>query len=294
MLLPKRVRHRMKKQLSEKEIDDNQRNRILLKTLVGSISVLDRWFLDDENAIVLVNNSNEKSKNKYIMIHYRLVEGKLVEINRWYQRSYFLGSHEDDVIEEFNLFMVPVGYGIGADVIYNYKLDKFIVPKGQFDCIGMTNWATGMSYGGDGPNYLKEYGCFLAYFSLSSTYEELDIIAYQNLVTREQMTYDFNCHEVYFALLDPDGTIRDNKLFKGDNFSRIVAHVELDDYSSLDEFKKERIAILNQEKQKRKKQYLEKLARSGSESVSPYLDEEVLSVLKRVRKKDEKPNQSSK
>lgn len=279
MLLPKRVIHRNK-----------VKGKPTLRQLVGSISTADRYFLDDENVIVVINNPDKKSKNHYITIHYRLIEGELVEINRWYHRSYYFGPHDADVIKELNLFMVQGGHGVGTNshkchhAIYHYKLDKFIVPDGEFDCIGTTNHVAGMSYHVDGPNYLKEYGCFLAYFSLSSTYKDGDIISYQNPVTMEQMLYNFNHHELYFALLNTDGTIRGNKLFKGENFSRVDTIIDLDNYSSLKEFKQERIKILNYNKHQEQLAYYQKLT-TNDDSISPYLDKEVLNVLKLVNKK---------
>lgn len=262
-----------------------------LDTLIFSMEVRDRYFLDLENALVIIDNPDSSSKNRYVMIHYRLINGNLVEINRWDHSTYYFELHNDDVIKDLNLFMVQGGRGLGCNshncygAIYNYKLGSFVVEKDLFDCIGTTNLVSGINYAVPGPNYLKKYNCFLAYFYLSSVYEDGDIITYENPVTCEQMEYNFNITDgLYFALLTPDGKIKGNKLFKGENFSRIVEYIDLDKNVSLKEFKQERIRILNERKRKEKEQYYKELVASGKEYISPYLDQEVMDVLKLEKK----------
>ncbi len=284
MLLPRRIirRAKLREMIQSKPKD--------LRTLVYSIRTVDRYFLDDENAIVVMNNPNKASKDRYITIHYRLEEGKLIEVNRWYQKSYLLGSHAQDVIKDLNLFMVQGGQSLGVNLgkchhaIYHYKLDRFIVKEGQFDGIGATNQVAGINDHVNGPNYLREYGCFLAYFSINSTYEKGDIITYENPVTKEMISHDFNKQEFYFALVNPDGTIRGNNLFQGINFSRIDEIVELGNCTSLEEFKKERIDFLTRKKQWEKEQYIQKQSTTSDESIFPHLDKEVWKVLTLTKK----------
>ena len=48
---------------------------------------------DNENAIIVIRNNDKNTHSEdYIMIHQRLEGGNLVEINRWYIRSYYFIS----------------------------------------------------------------------------------------------------------------------------------------------------------------------------------------------------------
>lgn len=73
----------------------------------------DKYILDEENAIIVVeNNDKETHPEYYIIIHQRLVDGKLIEVNRWYMNGYYFGAIKNEtVIKELSLFKVQNGKG---------------------------------------------------------------------------------------------------------------------------------------------------------------------------------------
>lgn len=238
-----------------------------IEKLVSHQNTEDRYILDEEDAIIVIHSDQPTG---YIMIHERLVDGKLVEINRWPLISYYFGDiHDVTVIEDLNLFQVQNGLG-SFNAIYNYKEGKFVVPQ--------NTW--GLVASGRGNSILKKYNGFLATFEISSDYEEDDVYAYYNSITDEKIVESFGVIDrYYYAILDIDGTIRGNKLFKGSSFSKITKIIDLDKYESLDEFIKERKQICNEQKQKSKQEYYQLLESRNDGSISPYLDSEVAKVL---------------
>ena len=238
-----------------------------IEKLVSRQQTEDRYILDDENAIIVINGNEAV---EYIMIHERLVDNKLVEIKRWPLRSYYFGSiHEVTAIKDLNLFQVQNGSG-SFNAIYNYKEGKFIVPQ--------NTW--GLVESGRDNSILKKYNGFLASFKIRSDYEEDDVYAYDNPITGERIVESFGVEDGdYYAILDIDGTIRGNKLFKGKSFSKITQIIDLDKYESLAEFKKERKQLCNDKKKKSKQEYYQLLESRNDGSISPYLDSEVAKVL---------------
>ena len=230
-------------------------------------NIEDKYILDDENAIIVVH-SNESTG--YIMIHEKLVGGKLLEINRWPLRCYYFGSiHDVSVIKDLDLFQVQNACG-EFNALYNYKEGKFVVPQ--------DTW--GLIESGRENSILKKYNGFLATFTIRSDYEEDDVYAYDNPMTGERIVESFCVEDGhYYAILDIDGTIRGNKLFKGHSFSKITEIIDLDKYESLDAFKSERKQLCNSQKQKRKQAYYQLLETRNDGSISPYLDSEVAKVL---------------
>ena len=96
-----------------------------IERLVSNQKIEDRYILDDEDAIIVVHSEEETG---YIMIHERLVDNKLVEINRWPIKLYHFGSiHRVSPIKEFNLFQVQNNSG-QFNAIYDYKKGLFVVP----------------------------------------------------------------------------------------------------------------------------------------------------------------------
>lgn len=290
MLLPKRKVNykRMHERLMEYEKKLKEEQKKSLKELILELPKEDYYICDSENAIVVIRNSDTNSNKRYLMIHYRYEDGKLIEINRWEQTTHYFGiPNSVAVLKDYNLFMVQGGYGIGVNgenscgSIYNYQTGEFVVEKGEFNVIGTTNWVSGTSYSLPDVNYLEKYGCFLAYFMLETKYEDGDIISYTNPVTREEMRLNFNeWSGLYFALLNTDGTIKDNKLFYGRDFSRIDFPIDLNEYESLSHFKEVKLQELEEKKKIKKEAYYNRLASSGKEFISPYQDEEVVKVLK--------------
>lgn len=246
---------------------NNKEERNKIKKLILSQKTEDRYILDDENAIIVIHSDEPTG---YIMIHERLVDNKLIEINRWPIRSYYFGSiHNAAIISDFNLFQVQNNDG-HFNAIYDYKKDIFVVPQNTWRVVNS----------GHDNDILKKYGGFLASFYIHSDYEESDIVRYENLITGEKMIESFGETDVcYYAILELDGTIRGNKLFKGSSFSKITEIIDLNKYKSLEDFKQERRQLCNDTKKKKKQKYYQMLATRNDESISPYLDSEVAKVL---------------
>lgn len=215
----------------EQKIEKEESSKI--ERLVFQQKAEDRYILDDEDAIIVIHSDEPTG---YIMIHERLVDDKLVEINRWSISSYYFGSiHDVTPIREFNLFQVQNNGG-EFNAIYDYKKGIFVVPQRTWEIVDS----------GRNNNILKKYGGFLASFSISSDYEDDDVYAYENPITDERIVESFVVRDGnYYALLNLDGTIRGNKLFKGNNFSKIESIIDLDKYESLAQFKEERKQFCN-------------------------------------------------
>jgi len=242
-----------------------------IKKLVSSQKTEDRYILDDENAIIVIENNDRNTHSEYyIMIHQRLEEGKLVEINRWYINSYYFGSiHDVTVIKDLNLFQVQNGLG-DFNALYDYKNGKFVVPRGVWTTVSR----------GRNNEILNKYNGFLASFGISADYEKGDVFSYTNPITNEKIVKSFGASDGdYYAILNIDGTIRGNKLFKGSSFSKISQIIDLDKYESLDAFKQERKQVCNEKKKKRKQAYQQMIETRNDGSISPYLDSEVAKVL---------------
>lgn len=246
-------------------------------------NIIDIIYLDDYNKITVYQNNE-----CYTMSHLRKIDGEVIEINSWNLNKYSKGDNSSYIKRDLNLFLVQGGTGVlnnsynCCDMIYNYKEGKFIIEKGVFDCIGTNNSVSGLvKYTSYNLDYLKKYGCFLGYFKLEYPIEEDDIVTYINEVTEEKMEYSFAFSSgLYFALINPDGKIRGNKLFRGSDFSKITEVINLDKYVSLKDFKKEEINKLNIQKNEIKKRSLEIIKKRNKINMSPYLDEEVIKVLK--------------
>lgn len=242
-----------------------------IKKLVSSQKTEDRYILDDENAIIVIENNDRNTHSEYyIMIHQRLEDGNLVEINRWYISGYYFGSiHDVTVIKDLNLFQVQNSGG-AFNALYDYKNGKFVVPRGVWSVVES----------GRNNSILKKYNGFLASFGISSDYEEGDVYSYTNPMTNEKIVESFGVKDgTYYAILNTDGTIRENKLFKGSSFSKISQIIDLDQYESLEAFKQERKQLCNEKKKKQKQEYQQMIGTRNDGSISPYLDSEVAKVL---------------
>ena len=246
---------------------EEQIEKSKIENLVSSQETEDSYILDDENAIIVIHGDEP---TEYIMIHERLINSELVEINRWSLKCYYFGLiHDLTAIKDLNLFQVQNGCG-NFNAIYNYKEGKFVVPQ--------NTW--GLIESGRNNSILKKYNGFLASFRIISDYEEDDVYAYDNPITGERIVESFGEEDgEYYAILNIDGTIRGNKLFKGKSFSKITKIVDLDEYESLDAFKKERKQLCNDKKQKSKQEYYQLIKSRNDGSISPYLDSEVAKVL---------------
>lgn len=194
-----------------------------------------------------------------------------MKINRCHIKTYYFGSliHEMASIKDLNLFNIQ-GCDGNFNAIYNYKEGKFIVPQNTWELIESDQ----------NDIILKKYNVFLASFKIKSDYEEDDIFSYNNTITGEKIVECFGVSDGnYFAILNIDGTIRWNKLFKGESFSAITEIINLNEYESLDKFKKERKQLCNNIKIEKKQKYYELIESRNDGSISPYLDNEVIKVL---------------
>lgn len=276
MLIPKRVKKHMTeeeiiaKEQEIKKLEQENKQKALIK-LVDLQITEDRYILDDENAIIVMKNRNkDKHSEPYVIIHQRLVDGKLTEINRWYNTCYYFGSiHNVTVLKEFNLFQIQNNNG-DFNALYDYKNDKFVVEQGIWQNVES----------GRNNKYIDKYNGFLASFYISSDYEEGDVYSYINPITNEKIVESFGTKDgIYYAIINIDGTIRGNKLFKGQDFSKITEIIDLNQYKSLIDFKDERKQLCNEEKKKRKQEYQQMIEARNDGSLSPYLDSEVAKIL---------------
>lgn len=241
--------------------------RSKIERLVSEQKAEDNFILDDENAIIVIHADEPTG---YIMIHERLINNKLVEINRWPIDCYYFGTiHDITPIKEFNLFQVQNNGG-AFNALYDYKKGIFVVPQNIW----------GVVDSGRNNSLLKKYGGFLASFSISSNHEDGDVYAYDNPITGARIVESFCVKDDnYYAIIEVDGSIRGNKLFKGCSFSKITDIIDLDEYESLEEFKHERIQMCNAIKKKNKEEYYQMLKTRNDGSISPYLDSEVAKIL---------------
>ena len=242
--------------------------------LIHGMDKYDCYILDDEDAIIVkdIYDGCDPKKQEYLMIHERLVDDKLVEINKWIIKGMYIG-HKDEpmnaVIKDLNLFKVENGRR-GFNAVYNYKEGKFIIPQNTWSEVGTRYHNL----------HLERYKGFLASFEIKSDHEEDDEFSYTCPITDCTVEESFEVTDGnYYAIIDIDGTIRGNKLFKGDSFSKITQIIDLDKYESLDAFKNERKQLCTDEKQRRKQEYHQLLESRNDGNISPYLDSEVEKVL---------------
>ena len=249
-------------------------NRISLEQLIKLQETRDYYILDEENAIIIINNDNKATRKDYwyTMIHERLINGKLVEINRW-NSKWILGSQIKEVLlKNYHLFKIPDKNNFMVfSTLYDYKNDCFVVPSGIWN---------ELEFGYPNNCLLQKYDGIRAYFELSSDYEDDDYISYYNPLTDANIIDKFIIHDKrYYAILNFDGTIRGNKLFRGESFSKIEDIIDLNEYESLEDFKNQRKRELNELKQRKKQAYRETITKHNTGDVSPYLDNEVFKIV---------------
>lgn len=229
------------------------------------------YILDCENAIVVIKNDDKSiNDSNYIMIHKRLLLDTITEVNRWYLKYYHFGSiHNVTVIKKLGLFKVQnISGAFGS--LYDYKNGKFVINQDEFEMLKF----------GENDSMIKKYNGVLGLFSIFSDYEKDDVFSYTNPVTKEKLIESFSVSDgCYYAILNLDGTIRGNKLFKGSSFSKIEEVIDLNKYNSLSEFKNEVKELCNYKKKKPKEAYYQMIKSRDDGSVSPYLDSEVEKIL---------------
>lgn len=232
------------------------------------------YTIDDESAIVI------GGRYGYIqtMLHYKMNNGRLQEVIRLDEINVY-----GRLLKKHKIFMLMKNRYPNYDniciALYDYQNCRFIVPEGKFDNIGYDESMPGIDK--YHPNYLEKYNCFLAYFTLSSEASSgEEQIFYTSSINGRKYYHSFSpTQETYYALINKDGSIRANKIFKGADFTKIEEVVDLKEYGSLEAFKKHRIEVLTKIKEENKRAYYERLQRINNVTNSPYLDEEVVKVL---------------
>ena len=251
MLLPKR------KRLSKKIIP-----KTITESLLDYLEPFDYYILDNENAIVV----NLNSYNRYTIKHMRLKNNNLVILNQWEVSQYSFDSYA--VIKPFSLLKIYNQSSCSS--VYDFANAKFIISSRDWDNLEF----------GPYNNCINKYKGILAYFDIQSEQKKDDIIQYINPVTNEEMVEDFAVVDGhYYAIINLDGTIRCNKLFKGSTFSKIEEIIDLNEYQSLADFKNVKKRICNEIKNEKRNAYLEVIKNRNNNNISPYLDEEVARIL---------------
>lgn len=242
------------------------RNNILFN-IVDEMKDSNGIFLDNNNLIIITNNT-KNNISEMIMIHYKLVDDKIVKAKEWNIKEYNQDLiHNFTVIQDYYLVYIK---SKRTSMLYNYK-DEYIIFKNDI-------WDN-VELGKDNEIFNK-YNGILASFTVNSDIEEDDIYTYTNKITNEKVTTTFEVTEgTYYGILNLDGTIRDNKLFKGDSFYNITKIIDLNKYESVDKFKEEIKNKCNLKKETKKEEYKYKISKNKNGSTSPYLDDEVYKVL---------------
>lgn len=222
----------------------------------------DEYFLDKSNRIIVILDNDIY---QYKMVHQRLIDGKYINIKKWAIKPYYYDMiHYNAVIEDLNFFQVQNANG-GFEAWYDYKNGKFIIEPGIWDEISL----------GTNNEYIDKYNGAIANFTIKSDYENDDIIKYESAIDGKEKLITFEVNDgKYFAILNLDGTIRNNVLFKGQSIYEINQIIYLSQYHSLEDFKQRRKMICNALKKERKEQYY-------TNDYSQYIDKEVARVLKK-------------
>lgn len=246
-----------------------------IEKLVMEQSNEDQYILDQENAIIVIN---DREKQGYIMIHERLVDGKLKEINRWPIKSYYFGAIcRVSTIKSLGLFKVQNNAGKFGS-LYNYKEGKFVIPQGDWKLLEF----------GNNNSHIDKFDGVIGSFSIKSDYEKDDSYEYVNPLTGRSIRKTFSAYsDNYYAIINLDGTIRENKLFKGNDLEEITEIIDLDEYESLTEFKKHIKDECNKKKRQKKEDYKKLIESRNDGSISPYMDVEVAKVFMKKKEKED-------
>ena len=231
------------------------------------------YILNDENVIVITGKySFFKTMEHFCMIYSELTK----------MASYPATNNHGRVLKKHKLFMLMNNFNHSYEnictAVYDYQNFRIIIPKGKFDNIGYDAAMSIIEKYTPDINYLEKYNCFLGTFTLSCGQSE--VVTYISPLNNREYHYSFEPKkETYYAFINTDGSIRNNTLFKGENLTRIEEVIDLRQYGSLEEFKKQRMMALIEMKEKNKKEYLNKLNQSYEDHL-PYRDSEVIKVLR--------------
>ncbi|MDE5539113.1 MAG: hypothetical protein K2J20_01335 [Bacilli bacterium] len=221
--------------------------------------------LDKDNAIVEEIGTDKACR----MAHLRIVDGWLTEINSWDLPSNSKHGHQIYPIKDLGICLIGDFLG-NCYAIYDFKNAEFTVTPGVWDDIN------------DYDIHIKGHNGFLARFTLCSYATEGELLECPDFL-RHQANFPLNSDvERYFAALNYNGTIRADKLFRGDNMDCVTEIIDLAEYGSVEEFKARRLQALEEQKQERIRQYKEFLANRNDVNMSLYLDSEILSVMGQI------------
>lgn len=258
MLLPKRLKRRMIKN------GENPTERLLRK-LISLQFPEEIDVLDEKNAIAVFRDNGNS-----LLVHFRLEEGELIKVSQKTSFEYDYFKDKFDFINQLSL-LKRANNREDFSLTYKYKNGSYIIEDGIWDTITFE----------EKKELFKKHQCALGMIKIASDYENDNNYSFISPVTGENVTESFTVYDGnYYAILNLDGTIRGKKLFKGNSFSKIEEIIDLNDYESLETFIKERKNICNEIKQRNKQYYMEMIAEKNNGSNSPYLDSEVLRILK--------------
>lgn len=117
---------------------------------------------------------------------------------------------------------------------------------------------------GENIHFLNQYDCFIAHFKLCSTEDEKDMEIYCNPVTKKEARKSFQVEDkIHFAVLNTDGTIRDHRLFVGNDLFHIEEVIDLGTSLSLAEYKRKRIELLDEVKRKEQFNFYQSMDENG-------------------------------
>lgn len=73
---------KLKERMKMNQFEDKTKTRTIKDYIEGQ-GAINKYLLDDEKAIIRIKNNDETSdRQPFIMIHKRLIDGKLSEVNR--------------------------------------------------------------------------------------------------------------------------------------------------------------------------------------------------------------------
>ena len=208
--------------------------------------------LDDENILVAKYNNGI-----YSITHYSLIDNTLKVVAKWnqYNLRCFRNTIFNYVLNNEYIFIPSIkDYSFSYQSIYNYKTHKFIIKNNVFDSISVFPY--------------KEHSTKTFLLGEINITNECPYIEYtDSLSNKTEIYYSNLIKEKCFAILDLNGNILDNKLFFGESITKIKKIIDLNNYSSIEDFINERKEILKKE--------------NIFDNKVPYLSEEVLKVLKK-------------
>ncbi len=233
-----------------KNIEEKQLIKLLKKE-----KPMQYFILDAKNAIAIFR----KGPN-YIgeFIHYRLNNNALEEVTK-FESSILLENYISIIPGTTDLVRICEA---GVRAIYNYKTAKFIIPEGiwnniYYDEIILNNFQ----------------GILVSLDINSDNYSYVYNNAIYDAMFHNPEKQNFNFQERYYAVINLDGTIRANKLFKGEDFPKVTEIIDLNTYASLNDFILKRKQVCNSIAQAQKEKFVKDI------NNSIYLDKEVVQVL---------------